>query len=335
MTDELTALALSEESAKPAKPNGFLMNPENFEEAMKFCEMMAGTEVVPKAFKNKPGDIFAACQWGSELGLMPMQALQNIAVINGRPSLWGDAILAIIQQHPAYAGHEERNSSEALKAEAGLCIIRRVDSKTGKVMEFRGSFTKQEAVMAGLWDKQGPWTNYPGRMLQLRARAFAARDGFADALRGLSIAEEVQDYDVVKTDDPDVDLIMPRRLDGGTARAAQRGTPSGNGGAGQAAPQRRTTPTNGGSGGARDGIYRITGIEEKDGKNGPYLRVTLQAPSGQSKAFSCFDETACMHARDVGDFPVIVTFKSSKDGKYQNITSIEAAPEDQAGDLFS
>ena len=34
---------------------------------------------------------------------------------------------------------------------------------------------------------------YSSRMLQMRARAFALRDAFADALRGIQCREEMQD----------------------------------------------------------------------------------------------------------------------------------------------
>ena len=55
------------------------------------------------------------------------------------------------------------------------------------------SFSEEDAKRAGLWGKQGPWTNYPKRMLQMRARGFALRDSFPDALRGMALAEEAQD----------------------------------------------------------------------------------------------------------------------------------------------
>jgi hypothetical protein len=55
-------------------------------------------------------------------------------------------------------------------------------------------FSVADAKKAGLWGKSGPWTQYPSRMLQLRARGFALRNAFADALRGLVTAEEAQDY---------------------------------------------------------------------------------------------------------------------------------------------
>jgi hypothetical protein len=55
-------------------------------------------------------------------------------------------------------------------------------------------FTVADAKKAGLWGKSGPWSQYPRRMLQLRARGFALRDAFPDVLKGLVTAEEAQDY---------------------------------------------------------------------------------------------------------------------------------------------
>jgi hypothetical protein len=55
-------------------------------------------------------------------------------------------------------------------------------------------FSMADAKRAGLAGKAGPWSQYPARMLALRARGFALRNAFADALRGLITAEEAQDY---------------------------------------------------------------------------------------------------------------------------------------------
>jgi hypothetical protein len=58
----------------------------------------------------------------------------------------------------------------------------------------RRTFSVADAKRAKLWFKAGPWTTYPDRMLQMRARGFAIRDTFPDALRGVIIAEEAQDH---------------------------------------------------------------------------------------------------------------------------------------------
>lgn len=55
-------------------------------------------------------------------------------------------------------------------------------------------FSVEDAKRAKLWGKAGPWSDYPKRMLQMRARAFALRDAFPDVLGGLYLTEEwIQD----------------------------------------------------------------------------------------------------------------------------------------------
>jgi hypothetical protein len=118
-----------------------------------------------------------------------MQAIQNIAVINSRPSVWGDAALGIVRSHPHCVSVREwmDGSIKDLTAIAYCAVVRK-----GQQEEIR-SFSIEQAKKASLWGKTGPWTQYPERMLQMRARGFAIRDTFPDALRGLHIAEEAQD----------------------------------------------------------------------------------------------------------------------------------------------
>lgn len=64
--------------------------------------------------------------------------------------------------------------------------------RKGGVEQVR-SFSMDDAIKAGLAGKQGPWSQYPKRMRQMRARAFALRDVFPEVLRGMPVAEELQD----------------------------------------------------------------------------------------------------------------------------------------------
>jgi len=133
----------------------------------------------------------AAIMRGAEIGLAPMQALSNIAVINGRASLWGDALPALMQR----AGHkidvelsgddgEETATATLIRGDTGQTVVR--------------TFSMADARKAKLLDKNSPWQTYPKRMLMMRARSWAVRDGAADALMGLQVAEEVQDYQPIK-----------------------------------------------------------------------------------------------------------------------------------------
>ena len=60
--------------------------------------------------------------------------------------------------------------------------------------DYTEEFDLNKAKKAGLLGKAGVWTQYPERMMQLRARAFALRNRFPDALKGIKSREEVEDY---------------------------------------------------------------------------------------------------------------------------------------------
>ncbi len=163
--------------------------PATITEAMEFSKMLADSSMVPRAYQGKPQDIMVCVQWGYELGLAPMQALQNIAVINGKPSVYGDAMMALVQASPVCEGIEEYMEGEGTPNPVAVCVATRKGRKP-----VRATFSVEDAKRAGLWGKQGPWQAYPKRMMQMRARGFALRDAFPDVLKGLISAEEAQDY---------------------------------------------------------------------------------------------------------------------------------------------
>lgn len=162
------------------------LTPQSLQEAMQVANILADSDIVPKDYQRKPGNILVALQWGAEIGLQPLQALQNIACINGRPAIWGDAMLALVRQSGLLASiKEEQNDTQA------TCIVQRKGEEPHTSV-----FTMEDAKRAGLAGKSGPWTNYPKRMMQLRARAYALRDIFPDVLKGMAIAEEEQDKEI-------------------------------------------------------------------------------------------------------------------------------------------
>jgi hypothetical protein len=160
-----------------------------FDDAWRFWQMVAKTDFAPKDFKGKPEACLLAGQHGAELGLSPMQSLQSIAVINGRPCVWGDAALALVQSSPVCEWVKEYTEGQGDNLTA-VCEAKRRGYPAPTVSRF----SMADAKRAGLAGKSGPWSQYPERMLALRARGFALRNAFADALRGLITAEEAQDY---------------------------------------------------------------------------------------------------------------------------------------------
>lgn len=169
--------------------DGFLIT-NTLDQALKVADIIAKSSFCPKQFIDKPGDILVCMQMGAEVGLKPMQALQNIAVINGRPSLWGDAMLAVCRQSNNFEYIDETFDKASMTA---TCKAKRKGEP-----EVVRTFSQEDAKKAKLWGKVGPWEQYPERMLAARARGFALRDAFADALRGMISAEEARDYQTIE-----------------------------------------------------------------------------------------------------------------------------------------
>lgn len=165
--------------------NGFLMDPQSLNEAMELANMLANSNLVPKSYQGKPGDVLVACQWGSEIGLKPLQALQNIAVINNVPAVWGDALVALVRGSGLCEYIDQEWDPQTKTA---TCRVKR----KGEPEQVR-TFSEEDARIAGHLNKDTYKKNLQ-RMCSIRARAFALRDVFADVLKGLKVAEEVEDY---------------------------------------------------------------------------------------------------------------------------------------------
>lgn len=168
-------------------PRGLVL--ETFADFVSFGAYAAKSQFAPKDMRGKPEDCTLAIILGAEIGLGPMAALQGIAVINGRPSAWGDALIAVVKASPVCEYVEETIEGEGDNMVA-TCRAKRRGYPEPTVHHFAVA----DAKKAKLWGKEGPWTQYPRRMLQMRARGFALRDAFPDLLRGVISREEAEDY---------------------------------------------------------------------------------------------------------------------------------------------
>lgn len=179
--------------------------PTDFESAWRIANAVVKAGMNPKGLETSEMCTIAIMQ-GLEVGMAPMMALQSIAIINKRPTIFGDGALGLCQGSGKmewikewYGGDEGKDNYTA------FCDVKRLGDPEVK----HGKFSIADAKLAGLWGKGGPWTQYWRRMLQMRARAFALRDGFSDVLKGLGIAEEVRDIAPMRdiTPPPDIDGV--------------------------------------------------------------------------------------------------------------------------------
>lgn len=177
----------------------YAIAPRNFEEAWRMGKAFMIAGMVPDSLRGNTDEATQAkvtlvIMKGLEVGLSPVGAVQNIMVVNNKPSIFGDGVSSLLQN----SGKVEYIKTDitgtwgdTTKDYLVTVTLKRKDQTEPYVR----SFGYEDAKRAGLIGKKGPWSSGFGpRMCYWRALSWAARDGAGDALMGLGIAEEVQDY---------------------------------------------------------------------------------------------------------------------------------------------
>lgn len=206
--NESTALAEQQpqRSRPPALTSGGALSafvPTDIDQAFRIARAIAMSGMAPKSYGGDENKCFVGIMAGAELGLLPFQALQSIAVIGNNPAIWGDGALALVQASGLLEDIEETDDGNT----ATCKLVRK-----GRATPIVRAFSMEDAKKAQLAGKTGPWTQYPQRMRQMRARSWAMRDGFADVLKGLHIAEEVRDRPDLMDDAPKPQRISSAML---------------------------------------------------------------------------------------------------------------------------
>lgn len=165
------------------------LQPQDFDGLWRLSSVMAASGVLPPDLRS-PEAVFVTLNMGAELGLSPMAAVQNISVINGRQVVWGDALLGLVRASGLMAGFSETFTGSFPNDDfTAVCTCKRGNE------EITRTFSIGDARAAGLWQypTRGvtPWHRFPKRMLQMRARSWALRDGFGDVLKGIAAREEL------------------------------------------------------------------------------------------------------------------------------------------------
>lgn len=178
--------------------SGFSLVASNFEEAMKIATMLAGSKLVPTQYQGHPEDVLIACSWGESLGLKPLPALNAIAVINGRPQLFGDALKALIMKHGTIEEHwdNEKGVWTMTAHRNGHPDVTWSYGYNDAIAAGHVSYNPQNNTFGLGARKSDAWAKNPKRMCQMRCRAFVIRDAFPDVLQGINI--EGDGYDEIE-----------------------------------------------------------------------------------------------------------------------------------------
>lgn len=148
--------------------------------------LIANTELVPKGYRNRPHAVLAAIYAGREIGLAPMEALNDIYVPVkadgtpvGGPSLRASAMVKLARRH----GHSLSGEVDDKKA-----TVHGKRADTGD--EMTATYTITQAQKAGLIRQGGPYEKNPEDMLWARAVSRLCRRLFPDVLGSMPYTPE-------------------------------------------------------------------------------------------------------------------------------------------------
>ncbi|WP_312443275.1 hypothetical protein [Lacrimispora sp.] len=167
-------------------------NPESFQKIYDIGKMFASSSLVPAAYQGKAMDCTIAVDMANRMGLSPMMVMQNLYVVQGKPSWSGQACTSMIiasgkfkNVHHEYTGEKGTDSWGCyLEAE------RLEDHVIVKGAEVTIKMAKDEKW----YEKNGSkWKTMPELMLAYRASAFFARVHIPNALMGCAVEGEADD----------------------------------------------------------------------------------------------------------------------------------------------
>lgn len=173
--------------ARPAASDaiGQLMaHAEAMSAAKQLGEALAGTDMVPKDYKGKPGNAAAAILYGAELGLNPIQSLQQIFVVHGSPAIYARTAVALVMRHGV--------TVETVATSAQSVTVRASDPRTGRVEECTWDIDR--ATTAG-YTANDRYKKNPQEMLYAKAAMECCRKIAPDVLLGIPYAREELDLE--------------------------------------------------------------------------------------------------------------------------------------------
>lgn len=177
-----------------------------FDKLMEMSTMLAKSTIIPVTYQNRPENVFIACDMASRMGISPMLLMQNLHIIQGKPSMSGQFIGALLKSYPRFS-NLKLNYKGVANTDNWACFVTAHDNTTDE--ELKGAEVSIKMAKAeGWYQKSGSkWQTMPELMLAYRAYAFFGRQHAPELLAGLYTTDEIEDSTpIVTVDDPFVEV---------------------------------------------------------------------------------------------------------------------------------
>jgi len=193
---ENTELTVPQESTDiiPQAPqtHNLLQNTKALAMINRLSERYANSSMVPDTYRGKPDNCFVALELASRMDVSPVLVMQNLYIVQGKPSWAGQACKALVDGSGKFADSEYVMVGNPADDTWG-CYLQAVNVKTGKLVKGT-TVTIKLAKDEGWLNKNGSkWKTMPEQMMKYRAAAFFARTECPEVLMGFQTADEVQD----------------------------------------------------------------------------------------------------------------------------------------------
>ena len=133
-------------SAAAAPKNGTptAIIPRSIDELMQLASIIF--KAGPPAGHGRTESVAMAIAFGMEIGLLPIQSVSCVMVVNGKPSVYGDAGLALLQSNPLCAKLDHGVAGDGEDRHGWIVTLRR-----NETVERRTTFSIADARTAELW----------------------------------------------------------------------------------------------------------------------------------------------------------------------------------------
>lgn len=182
LQDSMPVITASQESQQIAL---------SFREMKEWAEFLAKSTIVPIAYQNRPENCLIAVDMASRMGLSPMVVMQNLFVIQGKPSWSGQAIASMLRASKQFQNVTLVYVGEPNTDKWGAYVT--ATRPDGKVIK-GGTVTIAIAKKEGWTSKNGSkWLTIPELMLAYRAYTWFGRVYAPELLMGLQSSDEIYD----------------------------------------------------------------------------------------------------------------------------------------------
>ena len=159
---------------------------------MQMATTLSKSTIVPMNYQNRPENCLIALDMATRMGVSPMMVMQNLYVVQGKPSWSGTAIASMIRNCGSFTDVEVNYVGQE-NSDSWGCYISAKNKKNGKEIN-GGTVTIAIAKAEGWYAKTGSkWKTMPAQMLAYRAYSWFGRVHAPELMMGLQSTDEVED----------------------------------------------------------------------------------------------------------------------------------------------